>query len=112
VVAETWYVRRGTPELRSSWESWTEVWARTCGSVVLVSLKILKMSGIENCADRKGSIEIRLVGALGQASDEHGSWVAGAQVKGGRGRTVTTFEVRVALATPTDPTEGLARFHC
>src|SRR4029077_2508246 len=57
---------------------------RTCGSVVFVSLKILKMSGIENCADRKGPIEIRLVGTLGQATDEHCSWVAGAEVEGGR----------------------------
>src|SRR6266550_2456746 len=57
------------------------------GGIVFVGLEILKMSGIENLADRKRSVEIGFVCASrGQAADEHGARIAGIEIVSGGGR--------------------------
>jgi len=66
VVATPGNVRRGTPELGSSWESWTEVWAEDMWKVSSCQPEILKMSGIENCADRKDPSKFVLLAPWGK----------------------------------------------
>jgi len=83
-------------------------WCKWC--IVFIGLEILKVSGIENLADGKRSVEIGFVRAsCGQTADEHGARIAGIEIVSVEVVMVTTLEARVALAIATDPADGLAK---
>src|SRR6266403_1393477 len=79
---------RGGDGVGQKWSSGTgDTAGGASGGIVFIGLEILKVSGIENLADGKRSVEIGFVRASrGQAADEHGARIAGIEIVSGRGR--------------------------